>query len=621
MPLNDTFSVCPLPRYADNPARARGIDSDENVNKDLPKGPQAREVKVARTNHFRRALPVISWFIALLILFYRLGDLPLMEPDEGRNAEVSREMLDSGAWLVPTLNGLPYLDKPAFFFRAVAMSISLFGLNEMAVRLPAALCGLGILGMLFAFCRRQYGEPVASLAILVAATAPLFFSLSRLVLMDTMLGFFICASIFSAYLAEEVAGRTRRLWYLASAIAAGCGTLVKGPIGFILPALIVSVFNRLDGRRGAIRRCFSPLNVIVFFAVVSPWFVALCRRHPDFLYYGLVEESFRRFTTGGGFRHAQPFYYYLPVVIAGLFPWSLLLPESILLAWKSRSRWTSPDRLFLVWTIVTVAFFSMSTAKQPDYVLPAIVALAALLGRLIARALEDPNGRVPRLVRRSVVVLAMLYGLIAAASFFILSGWQFPGRDTMEPLVAARLATEGSAILIAAIAAITSVAIVAFLRRSVWLATSAFALFSICLFTAGFDRFETYARTRSARDLSEELTKLAAGTDIACFHCFPGGLGFYQQRFLAVVDGGATPEQIRSNYLLFLWQRGTLKSDMIVEVDRLDAWVAARHRPVFVIADSRGHYWLDALAEARGLPVRSIALGWWGFLIPASGGS
>jgi 4-amino-4-deoxy-L-arabinose transferase-like glycosyltransferase len=556
------------------------------------------------------------------MLFFRLGDLPLMEPDEGRNAEVSREMLNAGSWLVPTLDGLPYLDKPAFFFRSAAISMSLFGPNETAARLPAALCGVAILAMLFGFCRRHYGEPAASLAVLVAATAPFFFAFSRLVIMDTMVGLFICASIFSACVAEEAGGRTRRLWYLASAAAAGCGTIVKGPVGFLIPALVVLVFNRFDGRRGAIRRCFAPLNIVFFFAVVLPWFVALCLRHSDFFYYGLVEESLRRFIIGGGFRHAEPFYYYLPVVIAGLFPWSLLLPESILFAWKRRARWTSADRLFVAWTLVTITFFSVSRAKQPAYVLPAFVALAALLGRLIAHALNHRDSHASRLILRSAIALALVYALLAAAAGLVSSGSYFPGGEAVSTtaVVAARLAAAVSGVLLAAIAAITAVALVAFWRRSVLLAAISFALFSICLVTAGFPQLETYARIRSARDLADALADLPEGTEIACFHCFPASLAFYQRRLLPVFDTGGTPEQLRSNYLLFLWRRGALQSNMVFEVNRLNEWIATRRGPVFVVANPTGRHWLGTMAATRGLPVRNVAFEWWGFLIPARGG-
>jgi 4-amino-4-deoxy-L-arabinose transferase-like glycosyltransferase len=561
-----------------------------------------------------RALSVVPFLIAGWMLFGRLGGLPLMEPDEGRNAEVAREMMVSGAWLVPTFDGLPYLDKPAFFFRSVAISFSLLGLNEAAARLPSALSCLAMLAMLFAFCRRRYGETTAALAVLVTATAPLFFVFSRIVIMDAMLGCFVCASIFAACLAEETEGRRRRLWYLASAAAAGCATLVKGPVGFLIPALVVTVFNLADRRRGAVRRCFSPLNLLVFLAVVLPWFLSLGAREPGFFYYGLVEESFHRFTTGS-FHRTEPFYFYLPVMIAGLFPWSLLLPEAAVLAWKRRARWSSTDRLFVVWAVVVVIFFSLSQSKLPAYVLTAVVALAALTARVLSLAWTDPAGRAARLVLRGALVSALIYGALAAASFVA----------SRRPDLLASAGSSGAlprslALLALGLAVAGSVALAARLRKNPRLATAGLALFALLLMTAGFDGLRAYAGRRSEKELATRIGPLPASAEIACFRCFPEGLTWYRESPVAVIDAGGSPAEIRSNYMLFLWKRRELRSSVLVDSARLDAWLAERSRPVLVIGHAHVRGSLEALAAPRKLAVTQITPKWWGVLIPAARG-
>src|SRR4051812_1190804 len=166
------------------------------------------------------------------MIFGRLGDLPLRDPDEGRNAEIAREMLATGEWLTPTYNGLVYLDKPAFFFRAVALAFSIFGENEFAARLPSALAACGILLMVYRFCRRDYDSETAALAVVVVATTPLFFAMARHVMSDMILAFFVCGAICSGYIAEQHEAARRRNWYLLAAAAAGFATLVKGPVGF-----------------------------------------------------------------------------------------------------------------------------------------------------------------------------------------------------------------------------------------------------------------------------------------------------------------------------------------------------------------------------------------------------
>ena len=127
------------------------------------------------------------WFA----LFFRLGTLPLLQPDEGRNAEVAREMKDSGAWLSPSYNGIAYLDKPAFYFKAVALSLAAFGNNETAARLPSAVFGLALLAITFVFCRRVHGTRCAVMAVIVIATMPLYVVLSRTVIFDIALALFV----------------------------------------------------------------------------------------------------------------------------------------------------------------------------------------------------------------------------------------------------------------------------------------------------------------------------------------------------------------------------------------------------------------------------------------------
>jgi 4-amino-4-deoxy-L-arabinose transferase-like glycosyltransferase len=567
-----------------------------------------------------RVLPKVAFLVAGFMLFARLGGLPLAEPDEGRNSEVAREMMVSGAWLVPTYDGLPYLDKPAFFFRSVALALAAFGENEAAARLPSALSGLVTLVLLFAFCRRRYGEATASLAVIVASTALLLFTFSRLVIMDAMLGTFVCASIFAAYEAEESAGRSRRLWYLASAAAAGCATLVKGPVGFLVPGLVMVAFNLLEARRGdsrrrgALRRLFAPLHVLVFLALVLPWFVSLCLRQPGFLYYGLVEESFNRFTTSS-FHRSEPFWFYLPVLFGGLFPWSVLLPAAAIAAWRDRARWTSADRLFAVWTAVVVVFFSLSHSKLAGYVLTAVVALSALTARLLASALEDRAGRAARTLLRGAVAAAVLYGFLGAV--LLLAGWR-PALIARWPDV---YALAGSIPALAAgFVAAAAVLLAARLRRSPELAIAGLALLPAILLTAGYGVLHGIAGGRSSRELAARIGPLPPQTEIACLDCFPESLLFYLRRPVAVIKKDGSPELLRSNYLLFRWHKQGLRSEVLVDPARLDAWIAARRGPIVLLDDGPPRGRLRAVAAPRGLAVTEPLPGWESVLIPAREG-
>src|SRR5262249_35143236 len=157
-----------------------------------------------------------------------------------------------------------------------------------------------------------FGARAAALSVVVLATTPLFFAYARLVIFDVPLTFFASASILAGARAEEHEGRARRRWLLASAAAAGCATLVNGPVGFGVPFLVLSAFHLLEKRPRAILRLVSPANAGVFLAIVLPWFLGLVRARPDFLRYGLVEETFHRFTTDE-FNRNEPWWFFAGV--------------------------------------------------------------------------------------------------------------------------------------------------------------------------------------------------------------------------------------------------------------------------------------------------------------------
>ncbi|MGB6431153.1 MAG: glycosyltransferase family 39 protein, partial [Candidatus Acidiferrales bacterium] len=314
------------------------------------------------TQRGQRTWSVVAFVFAAACIFCGLGSWALLNPDEGRNAAVALEMQKAGAWLVPLYNGIPYLDKPAFYFRTVAISLSVFGKSEAAARLPSALFGFALLAMVFVFCRREYGWRTGALAAVVLATTPMFLGLARMVIFDMGLALAIWASLFAAYVAEEKSGGARRLWWAASAVAAATATLIKGPIGFLVPLLVLLALAAVERKRGMVWRLFSPINLAVFLILVLAWFVAVSLRRPDFPHYGIVEESLERFTTAK-FNRPGPFYYYVPVIAGFFFPWSAILPEAIVAGWRARARALPADRLFGVAAIVVVLIFSVSHSK------------------------------------------------------------------------------------------------------------------------------------------------------------------------------------------------------------------------------------------------------------------
>jgi 4-amino-4-deoxy-L-arabinose transferase-like glycosyltransferase len=543
-----------------------------------------------------------------------LGHLPLLAPDEGRNAEVGREMKEAGTWLVPTYDGVDYLDKPALYFKAVALSLSAFGNNETAARIPSAAFGVALLALVFGFSRKLHGTRSALLAVIVVATMPLFLANARTVIFDIALSFFVCGAVFAGFLAEETEANERRNWYLLGASCAGFATLVKGPVGFIIPALVLLVFNRVQDRRGVWRRMLAPLNLAVFFAITLPWFVGLCLAHRDFLHYGLVEESFNRFTTAKRFHRSEPIYFYPLIVAATFFPWSLVLPEASVAALKERWVKASADRLCVVWSAVVILFFSISQSKLPGYILSVTVPCGMLLARLFDAALEAPEGRLARLVQRATTAFVGLCGLAAAAVALGVLQWPSAVKRLRIPAADAEQLSRAAMPLMLVLVGFGLFGLLARYRRSVLLCFFCLALFPpLCVIT-NVGALEVVFDAKSGRRIADKLSTLPPETEIACLECFPNGLPFYLGRTATLIsrDGG----ELTSNYILSTLEKTAQWPKQIVRVSEFDAWLASRKSPVCLIVRQEDRDKLETIAKARNATVQVLSPLYWGAQLP-----
>jgi 4-amino-4-deoxy-L-arabinose transferase-like glycosyltransferase len=561
-----------------------------------------------------RALTGAAFLLAALMFFARLGELPLIDPDEGRNAEVAREMAESGAWVVPIYNAIPYLDKPALYFRAVALSFSAFGRSEATARLPSALSAAALAVMMFAFCRREYGERAAALAVAVLATTPLVVGFGRLVIFDMPLALFMSGAILAGYLAESAEGVARRRWLLVGAAASAVATLLKGPVGFLVPGAVLAALSLVERRPRAILRMLAPLNLLVFLAIALPWFAALAYQHPDFVHYGLVEETLRRYLTTR-LRRTEPIYYYAPILLAALYPWSALLPESVVAAWRSRARWTRADRFFIVWAAMVVVFFSSSQSKRPGYILPGVIALAVLVARLFDCALARPEGRAARLILRGTVGVAILSAAAACALSLNLAG-----PDRLQALLDfesnefSRLQPD-VAVLVASLAGVAIAAVGARLLRDLRLALAVFVLPAILFLSVGFGTAARYAEASSSRGLARAMSPLPPGSRVACLECFAVGLPFYVGQPVVYITergrGGLT-----SNYVRYRLERDANWPPVLVHLNDRARWLESQTVPVYVLAKDHSRPLLDDIAGSRGVPVAALRPGWWGALVP-----
>ncbi len=526
-------------------------------------------------------------------------------------------MKESGAWLSPSFNGLTYLDKPAFYFKAVALSLAAFGNNETAARLPSAIFGLGTLGLAYFFCRRVYSERCAILAVIIIATMPLYVMLSRTVIFDIVLAFFVSAAIFAGYRAEDSDGKTRRNWYLLGALAAGFATLVKGPVGFLIPSLVLFVFHRIEGRRGVWKRFFAPLNLLAFFGVTLPWFIGLSLQHPDFPYYGLVEESFHRFTTTT-FRRSQPFYFYA-LIVAGLFlPWSFILTESGVAAWKRKSQLSPADRLCLVWAVVVVIFFSLSKSKLPGYILTATVACGILVARYFEHALIHRDGNAARVIGRAAITLAVLCLAVMAAVIYVsprMTSLAKPmGLFSLEDAKALSGQSSTPIILLAVFAVLGM--LVRF-RRDVRLGLIVFATFPLLLFTLNLGAITVVSNVKSSRLMAQKIPALTPETRLVFLECFPSGLPFYLHRTATLFAEDGRDLAILSNYISFRLQNDPQWPDNLINVTNFDRWISQRNWPVYLVTGGRNRARLETIAGVQPADIQTLTPPYIGVLLPA----
>ncbi len=496
---------------------------------------------------------------ATCFFFVGLGRLPLLEPDEGRNAEVAREMLASGDWVTPHYDTLPYLDKPAVFFWLVAGSYRAFGVSEWAARFPSALVALGTMFMVWMLARRMFGDSAGLRAGLVFASSPLALGLARMVTFDMTLTFFVVLAMVSFRMAED-RDFQRRGPGLVFFAAMGIATIIKGPVGFLLPLLSILVYEAARGKIRELKRLRWGLGIVVFMAVALPWFVAVSMRNPGFPRYAFWQESILRFATGHAHRSGNVFYYF-PVYFAGFFPWSLLLFFAALNRWRSwkalRQEQHRATLFLLSWAAVVFVFFSISRSKLPAYFLPALIPLSILIAHVWSELDLAGTPRVDWLTGGFAAL--MLFGfLIAALPQFGHYGLNWNRLTKSIPPGAAELLSGTllySGLILAALAVLGRMVTRRRGKAWQWVAFNLLALATPLLTLRWIPALRLYAESTCSRRLAETiLASPERDLPVYGYYYFRTGLGFYLRRPIGLVtqDG----DELTSNYIVSLLADG-----------------------------------------------------------------
>jgi len=350
--------------------------------------------------------------LSSLLFFLGLGDMGLTDRDEGRNAEAGREMFVSGDLVTPTFNGELRVAKPVFVYWLMTISYYAFGVSEFAARFPSALFGVALILMQYLFLSRLRGQTAGLLSALMLLLNTEMLALGRMAITDSVLIFFTTLSLFGFWLGLHGTGG-RRHWMWAFYVGMALATLTKGPVGFAVP-LTAAFLYLTAARRWSIfwQQGFPIAGTLLLLLLAGPWYTAM------FLIHGDAYASQAKVHTVGRFLspmegHGGGWWFYIPILFLGFFPWSLLLPVALHRAYRSwRDSQTTADIrpasgepqdlsasgaalewFAAFWVVGVFVFFTLSSTRLPHYIGPLFPAAALLAASYWAQALKDPSTR------------------------------------------------------------------------------------------------------------------------------------------------------------------------------------------------------------------------------------
>ena len=311
---------------------------------------------------------------------------PLSSPDETRYTDIPRWMLAHNDWLVPRINGLPFVHKPPLYFWVEAALIKAFGLGVLVARLPSLFASVLICVCVHELVRALKDERSARWSVAALIFNPLFYGGAQFANLDMLVASMITATITCAFLAARCGPGERRkeriLWLCAYA-AAGLGLLAKGLIGLILPGAIFVLYSAISGQWSLLWRAISIPGIAVLMAISVPWFVLMEQKLPGFAHHFVIFQHFTRYTTAG-FNNHEGLWFYPTVLLVGMLPWTIASSGLWPALARNRPVRASLETLALIWLVVTVLFFSIPVSKVMGYIFPALPAFAILAGPWIA---------------------------------------------------------------------------------------------------------------------------------------------------------------------------------------------------------------------------------------------
>ena len=475
------------------------------------------------------------WWLVIAVAAIWFGTLEyrkLVKPDEGRYAEIAREMAVSGDWVTPRLNDLKYFEKPPLQYWATATAYKLFGEHHWTSRLWPALTGFAGLLLVWFAGARLFGREAGQYAALLLGSSMLYALIAHINTLDMGVTFFITLAIAGLLLGQTETDRNKqRNWMLLGWAGMALAVLSKGLMGVVLPGAALFIYCVLQRDFGVLKRMRWLPGVAVFLLIAAPWFYLVMKANPEFFGRFFIYEHYTRFTTKEADRY-EPWHYFIPILLFGILPWTVLMLDTVLRTWKNSARNNSafnPERFLLIWVVFVLVFFSISGSKLSSYILPIFPALALLMGKRIAE------------IRERVLLwqIAPVFALVA------LSPGLLPGvmRRAESPL---RLEIYENYLVWMIVAIVIwlcgLIAGMALLMRGKKLpAVLALALSSLLAAQIGLSGHDTLAQSRSSYHIAEAmrpyLKPAEGGKDLPIYSVanYEHGLSFYLQRTFTLV--------------------------------------------------------------------------------------
>src|SRR5688572_18760724 len=305
---------------------------------------------------------ILLGVVCYVFFFHGIGSIGFLGPDEPRYAAVAREMHETGDYVTPRLHGMTWFEKPILLYWTAAASFAIFGVTELAARLPSAIAATVSIFLMYFVCRRLWGQGPAVASSLILASTVGYLSFARASSMDMLLSSCLTVALLCFMMGYNLTTSNRRWWFAACYVFIGFGVLAKGPVAIALPVLSLAGYLLIRGRRGEWKEWY-PLYALLIFVVAAPWYIAVIRANgSQFVDVFFINQNLERFTsTVHG--HSRPFYFYIPALMMLTFPWTFMIIPGL------RRIFDRNDRILLWFAVVPVVFFSFSGSKLPGYIL------------------------------------------------------------------------------------------------------------------------------------------------------------------------------------------------------------------------------------------------------------